>query len=159
MKIDPQFQRRLLAASGFSLNSLFSRKPSKSLRNCRNPRKNCLLHWLFGWKSTSAGRNGPKPSPSPCGYWKWNPKSRIGWSLLPMRPGGAEAWFSLMKSCGKPARIFPNCGTIQFNLACYAAQLGQLGEARQRLCRAISSTKDSRPWRRLIPISSRSGMR
>ena len=36
---------------------------------------------------------------------------------------------------------FPNCGTIHFNLACYAAQLGQLDEARQRLGRAIQLDK------------------
>jgi hypothetical protein len=36
---------------------------------------------------------------------------------------------------------FPNCGTIQFNLACYAAQLGQLDEARRRLGRAIHLDK------------------
>jgi hypothetical protein len=32
---------------------------------------------------------------------------------------------------------FPECATIHFNLACYAAQLGHLDEARLRLCRAI----------------------
>jgi Tfp pilus assembly protein PilF len=32
---------------------------------------------------------------------------------------------------------FPDCATIHFNLACYAAQLGYLDEARQRLRRAI----------------------
>ena len=36
---------------------------------------------------------------------------------------------------------FPDCGTIQFNLACYAAQLGHLDEARLRLGRAIQLDK------------------
>jgi tetratricopeptide (TPR) repeat protein len=37
---------------------------------------------------------------------------------------------------------FPNCGTIQFNLACYAAQLGRLDDARQHLGRAIQLDKE-----------------
>jgi Flp pilus assembly protein TadD len=41
----------------------------------------------------------------------------------------------------RAGEIHPNCGTIQFNLACYAAQLGQLEEARQRLSRAIQLDK------------------
>ncbi len=32
---------------------------------------------------------------------------------------------------------FPDCATIHFNLACYAAQLGNLPEARLRLRRAV----------------------
>ena len=37
---------------------------------------------------------------------------------------------------------FPNCATIQFNLACYDAQLGHLGEARKRLRQAIQIDQD-----------------
>jgi len=37
---------------------------------------------------------------------------------------------------------FPNCATIQFNLACYDAQLGHLSEARKRLRQAIQIDKD-----------------
>jgi tetratricopeptide (TPR) repeat protein len=35
------------------------------------------------------------------------------------------------------AEKFPDCATIQFNLACYAAQLGRRDEALIRLQRAI----------------------
>jgi tetratricopeptide (TPR) repeat protein len=135
--IDPQFlQRRLLAASGFAELSLFQ-EAVQELEELPEDSKELpvvLAVWLEVYQ-----------------HWqKWSEAESVALRLLEMEPeepgwpialayatrrarGLAFANEILLQACEK----FPDCGIIQFNLACYAAQLGHLDEARERLRRAV----------------------
>lgn len=82
---------------------------------------------------------------------RWPSTARFARKLLEKQPKEAGWWIALAyatrrsKSIEAARRIllraekpFPSEPTIQFNLACYAAQLGESEEARSRLARAVS---------------------
>ncbi len=82
---------------------------------------------------------------------RWPSVARIARKLLKLQPKEAGWWIILAyatrrsKSIDAARRILiraakqhPSEPTIQFNLACYAAQLGSIGEAQTRLARAVS---------------------
>jgi tetratricopeptide (TPR) repeat protein len=134
--IDSQFQRRLLAASGFAELSLFQ-EAVQELEELPEPSKELptvLMVWLEIYQR----------------WQKWSEAESVATRLVEMEPE-EPSWpvalaYAIRRSRGLvfanevllPAgEKFPNCGTIQFNLACYAAQLGKLDEARQRVVRAI----------------------
>jgi lipopolysaccharide biosynthesis regulator YciM len=136
MTIDPQFQRRLLAASGFAELSLFQ-EAVEELENLPETSKDwapVLAAWLEVYQR----------------WQKWSEAESVASRLSAMEPE-EPSWLVALAYATRRSRglVFaheillragekhPNCGTIQFNLACYAAQLGQLEEARQRLDRAI----------------------
>jgi tetratricopeptide (TPR) repeat protein len=140
MTIDPQFQRRLLAASGFAELSLFQEavQELEELPESSKEMPTVLMVWLEVYQ-----------------HWrKWSEAESVATRLLEMDPG-EPSWpvalaYAIRRSRGlvfanqvllQAGEKFPDCGTIQFNLACYAAQLGQLDEARQHLCRAIQLDK------------------
>jgi tetratricopeptide (TPR) repeat protein len=142
LTIDPQFlQRRLLAASGFAELSLFQ-EAVQELEELPESSKE-LLPVLAVWLEVYQ-------------HWqKWSEAESVALRLLEMEPE-EPSWpialaYATRRGRGlvfaneillQASEKFPNCGTIQFNLACYAAQLGQLDEARQRLDRAIELDKE-----------------
>jgi lipopolysaccharide biosynthesis regulator YciM len=139
--IDLHFQRRLLAASGFAELSLFQE----------------AVHELEELPESL------KELPAVLGVWlevyqrwqKWSEALSVATRLSEMEPE-EPSWpvalaYAMRRSRGlvfakdvllQAAEKFPDCAAIQFNLACYAAQLGQLDEARQRLHRAIQLDKE-----------------
>jgi tetratricopeptide (TPR) repeat protein len=136
MTIDPQVQRRLLAASGFAELSLFQEavQELEELPESSRELPTVLMVWLEVYQ-----------------HWqKWSEAESVAARLLEMEPE-EPSWSIALAYATRRSRglvfanellqragvKFPNCGTIQFNLACYAAQLGQLDDARQRLDRAI----------------------
>lgn len=136
MTIDPQFQRRLLAASGFAELSLFQEavEELEDLPQTSRDLPPVLVVWLEVYQR----------------WQKWSEAESVATRLSEMEPG-EPSWlvalaYATRRSRGlvsareillRASEKHPNCGTIQFNLACYAAQLGQLEEALQRLRRAI----------------------
>ena len=137
MTIDPQFlQRRLLAASGFAELSLFQEavQELEELPESSKELSLVLAVWLEVYQ-----------------HWqKWSEAESVALRLLEMEPE-EPSWSIALAYATRRARglvfaneillqaaeRFPDCGIIQFNLACYAAQLGHLDEARQRLSRAV----------------------
>lgn len=75
-----------------------------------------------------------------------SPNRPEGWihrsyALRRAKSGGLQpAWDALEPAVGK----FPTVSTIPYNIACYAAQLGKLGEAWDWLHRAIEAGEDVR---------------
>ena len=138
--MDPQFQRRLLAASGFSELSLFQEavEELEELPESSKKLTPVLMVWLEVYQR----------------WQKWSEAESVAMRLLEMEPEEPN-WlvalaYAIRRSRGlvfahevllQAGEKFPNCGTIQFNLACYSAQLGQLDEARRRLDRAIQLDK------------------
>lgn len=136
MIIDPQFQRRLLAASGFAELSLFQEavQELEELPETSRELPIVLAVWLEVYQR----------------WQKWSEAECVATHLVEIEPE-EPSWpiaraYAIRRSRGlvlahevllQAGQKFPNCGTIQFNLACYAAQLGQLDEARRRLSRAI----------------------
>lgn len=72
---------------------------------------------------------------------KFAPQRVSGWLLqayaLRRAAGGGleKAWDALLPAAEK----FPKDPIVHFNLACYACQMGQLNEARERLRRALEA--------------------
>jgi tetratricopeptide (TPR) repeat protein len=136
MTMDPQFQRRLLAASGFAELSLFQEavEELEELPESSKELPPVLVVWLEVYQ-----------------HWqKWAEAESIATRLLEIEPDEPDWLLALAYATRRNRGLafaheillpagekFPNCGTIQFNLACYAAQLGQLDEARQHLRRAM----------------------
>ena len=141
MTMDPQLQRRLLAASGFAELSLFQEavEELEELPTTSKEVPAVLVVWLEVYQR----------------WQKWSEAESVALRLLEMDPE-EPAWllalaYAVRRSRGLPfaneillraSEKFPNCGTIQFNLACYAAQLGRLDDARQHLGRAIQLDKE-----------------
>jgi tetratricopeptide (TPR) repeat protein len=140
MTIDPQFQRRLRAASGFAELSLFQEavQELEELPESSKELPAVLAAWLEVYQC----------------WQKWSDAESFAARLFEMEPE-EPSWlialaYAIRRSRGlvfanevllQAGEKFPDCGTIQFNLACYAAQAGQLDEARRRLCRAIQLDK------------------
>ena len=141
MTMDPQLQRRLLAASGFAELSLFQEavEELEELPASTKQVPAVLVVWLEVYQR----------------WQKWSEAESVALRLLEMDPE-EPAWlialaYAVRRSRGLPfaneilsraCEKFPNCGTIHFNLACYAAQLGRLDDARQHLGRAIQIDKE-----------------
>jgi lipopolysaccharide biosynthesis regulator YciM len=134
--LDPQIHRRLIAAVGFAELSLFQ-DAVEELEALPDELKEItvvLATWLEVYQR----------------WEKWSEASSVAMRLAEMEPGESN-WpvalaYSVRRSRGlvfaqeilvQAGENFPDCATIHFNLACYAAQLGNLDEARLRLRRAI----------------------
>ena len=141
MTMDPQLQRRLLAASGFAELSLFQEavEELEELPASTKQVPAVLVVWLEVYQR----------------WQQWSEAESVALRLLEVDPE-EPAWlialaYAVRRSRGLPfaneilsraCEKFPNCGTIHFNLACYAAQLGRLDDARQHLGRAIQIDKE-----------------
>jgi len=130
-----------LAASGFSELGLFQEAVDEleglplELRETRG----VLAVWLELYQ----------------GWQKWAEAEAVATRLVEAEPDESN-WrvalaYATRRTCGlasardiliNASRQFPNCAMIQFNLACYDAQLGDLNEARRRLRQAIRIDKD-----------------
>jgi tetratricopeptide (TPR) repeat protein len=148
--LDPQLQRRLLAASGFAELALFQ-EAVEELEELPSSSKDLpvvLMVWLEVYQR----------------WQKWSEAESVATRLSEMEPE-EPSWavalaYAIRRSRGlafahqvllQAGERFPECGTIQFNLACYAAQIGQLDEARQRLSRAIALEKEFAAMARTDP--------
>jgi tetratricopeptide (TPR) repeat protein len=99
----------------------------------------------------------------------WNACVEIGSTLLELDPGRASGWlrwaYALRRAAGDGLRVawvallpaaekFPELPPIPFNLACYAAQMGRLAEARGWLNRALAIAEraghQNRLWLRAL---------
>jgi tetratricopeptide (TPR) repeat protein len=136
VKIDSQIQRRLLAAVGLAELSLFQDavQELEELPDSFKEVSVVLATWLEVYQR----------------WQKWSEASAVAMRLLEMEPGESN-WpvalaYAVRRSRGlifaqeilmQAREKFPDCATIHFNLACYAAQLGRLDEARLRLLRAV----------------------
>jgi lipopolysaccharide biosynthesis regulator YciM len=136
VNLDPQIHRRLVTAVGFAELSLFQ-DAVQELEELPDKLKEVaivLATWLEVYQR----------------WQKWSEASSVAQRLAEMEPDEAN-WplalaYAVRRSRGlvfaqeilkQAGEKFPDCATIHFNLACYAAQLGDLDEARQRLRRAI----------------------
>jgi lipopolysaccharide biosynthesis regulator YciM len=134
--LDPQIYRRLVAAVGFAELSLFQ-DAVEELEALPDELKEItvvLATWLEVYQR----------------WQKWSEASSVAMHLAEMEPEESN-WpvalaYAVRRSRGlvfaqevlvQAGEKFPDCATIHFNLACYAAQLGNLNEARLRLRRAI----------------------
>lgn len=159
MIIDPQSQRRLLAASGYAELSLFQ-EAVEQLEELPEPFKGqapVLTVWLDVYQR----------------WEKWSEAEFVAARLFEMQPEEPSWAVALAYATrrtrglalanellGQAAEKFPDCATIQFNLACYAAQLGRTTEALDYLRQAIDldagfasiakSDSDLEPIRSLI---------
>jgi lipopolysaccharide biosynthesis regulator YciM len=138
---DPQLHRRLLAASGLSELGLFQEavEELEALPPEARETSGVLVTWLEVYQ----------------GWQKWAEASAVAMRLAETEPEESN-WqvalaYATRRSRGlasareiliQASEKFPNCATIQFNLACYDAQLGHLREARQRLRQAIQINRE-----------------
>jgi lipopolysaccharide biosynthesis regulator YciM len=136
MIIDPQFQRRLLAASGFAELSLFQEavQELEELPDVSKELPPVLAVWLEVYQRWQKWSEAESVATHLVEIEPEEPNWPIARAYATRRGRGLAFAHEVLLQAGQK---FPNCGTIQFNLACYAAQLGQLDEARRRLCRAI----------------------
>ena len=141
MIIDPRSQRRLLAASGYAELSLFQEavEELEALPEPFREQPPVLTVWLEVYQR----------------WEKWSEAEFVAarlFEIQPEQPGWAVALaYATRRTRGltvandileQAGDRFPDCATIQFNLACYAAQLGRADEALARLRRAIGLDKD-----------------
>ena len=133
---DPQLNRRLLAASGFTELGLFQEavEELEALPVEVRQTRVALVVWLELYQ----------------GWQKWAEAVSVAMRLAEAEPQESN-WqvalaYATRRSRGlayardvliDASQKFPNCAMIQFNLACYDAQLGRLGDARIRLRQAI----------------------
>lgn len=147
---DPQLHRRLLAASGFCELGLFQEavEELEALPVEVRETRGVLVIWLAVYE----------------GWQKWAEASAVAMRLAEEEPEESNwqiAWaYAIRRSQGlasardillQASEKFPNCATIQFNLACYDAQLGRLGEARKRLRQAIQIDREFEGFARTDP--------
>ena len=136
VNIDPQIHRRLVAAVGFAELALFQDavRELEELPDKLKEETVVLATWLEVYQQ----------------WQKWSEASSVAMRLAEMQPEESN-WpvalaYAIRRSRGlifareillQAQEKFPDCATIHFNLACYAAQLGDLEEARRRLGLAI----------------------
>ncbi len=134
--LDPQAQRQLLAASGLSELGLYQEAVDEleSLPVEIKETTVVLASWLGLYQ-----------------HWhKWAEALSVAQRLTELEPDEPN-WaialaYATRRTCGlglarevlqSAVEKFEHCAAIHFNLACYAAQVGELDEAKVRLTRAI----------------------
>jgi tetratricopeptide (TPR) repeat protein len=140
MTMDPQSQRRLLAASGYAELSLFQ-EAVQELEELPEPFKGqptVLAVWLDVYQRWKKWSEAEFVAARLCEIEPDTPDWVIGLAYAARRNRGLRLADDILKEA---AEKFPHCATIQFNLACYAAQLGHTDEALVRLRRAIDLDK------------------
>jgi lipopolysaccharide biosynthesis regulator YciM len=131
-----QVQRRLLAASGFVELSMFqeSVEELESLPPELREMPIVLAVWLEvyqGWqKWTEALAVATRLTVAEPDTPNW----QVALAYATRRTRGILLAREILIAAGEK---FPDCATIQFNLGCYAAQFGDLDEARLRVESAI----------------------
>lgn len=136
MALEPQIRRRILASSGFAELGLFQEAVTE-LEEIPEEVKGSLpvlVAWLEVYQS----------------WQKWGEAVAVADRLTEKDPEN-PSWFVALAYATRRARDlrsareilqdavikFSSCAVIQFNLACYAAQLGELEAAKRYLAAAI----------------------
>ena len=134
---DVQTQRRLLAAIGFSELGLFQEavEELEGLPVEARETRVALVVWLELYQA----------------WHKWSEAEAVATRLAETEPEESNWQVALAYAARRSRGLafardmlldasqkFPDCATIQFNLACYDAQLGYLSDAEKRLRQAIS---------------------
>ena len=136
MVLEPQIQRRILASSGFTDLGLYQEAVGE-LEEIPEQAKDSLpvlVAWLEVYQS----------------WQKWEEAIAVAGRLTEKDPED-PSWFVALAYATRRARDlpsareilqgvvakFPDCAVIHFNLGCYAAQLGDLEQARCCLTAAI----------------------
>lgn len=139
--LDPQAQRQLLAASGLSELGLYQEAVDEleSLPVEIKETTVVLASWLELYQ-----------------HWhKWAEALSVAQRLTELEPDEPN-WaialaYATRRTCGlglarevlqSAVEKFEHCAAIHFNLACYAAQVGELDEAKVRLTRAIELDRE-----------------
>ena len=88
-----------------------------------------LLQATEQWRPLRAyARDLVTAEPGECGWW-------IIWAYATRRASSVKAAQKVLREA---AELHPQDATIQFNLGCYACQLGDLVEAKARVVRAVA---------------------
>jgi lipopolysaccharide biosynthesis regulator YciM len=133
---DPQTQRQLLAASGFMELGMFQEavEELESLPEAIREIPIVLAVWLEvyqGWKkwaeAISVATRLVEAQP-------YEPNWRVAQAYAIRRARGISFAREVLNEAKQK---FPDSALIHFNLGCYAAQLGELDEARERIESAI----------------------
>jgi tetratricopeptide (TPR) repeat protein len=141
MIIDAQSQRRLLAASGYAELSLFQ-EAVEELEELPEPVKRqppVLTVWLDVYQRWEKWSEAEFVAARLFDLQPEEPSWAVALAYATRRTRGLMVANEILAQAGKK---FPDCATIQFNLACYAAQLGRTDEARDYVRRAIELDKD-----------------
>jgi tetratricopeptide (TPR) repeat protein len=136
MIMDLQSQRRLLAATGYAELSLFQ-EAVQELEELPEPFRTeptVLAVWLDIYQRWQKWSEAEFVAARLCEIEPDMPAWVIGLAYATRRNRGLRFADDILKEA---VEKFPDCATIQFNLACYAAQLGRVDEALTRLQRAI----------------------
>jgi tetratricopeptide (TPR) repeat protein len=136
MIMDPQSQRTLLAATGYAELSLFQEavQELEELPDSFKEQPTVLAVWLDVYQRWYKWSEAEFVAARLCEIEPDSPAWVIGLAYATRRNRGLCLADDILKQA---AEKFPDCATIQFNLACYAAQLGRTDEALMRLHRAI----------------------
>jgi tetratricopeptide (TPR) repeat protein len=136
MVLEAQIQRRILASSGFADLGLYQEAVDE-LEEIPEQAKDSvpvLVAWLEVYQN----------------WQKWGEAVAVADRLIEKDPED-PSWFVALAYATRRARDlssareilqgaaakFPGCAVIHFNLGCYAAQLGELEQARRYLAAAI----------------------
>jgi tetratricopeptide (TPR) repeat protein len=141
MIIDPQSQRRLLAASGYAELSLFQ-EAVEELEGLPEPFREqspVLTVWLDVYQRWEKWSEAEFVAARLCDMQPGEPSWAVALAYATRRTRGLALANEILELACKKS---PDCATIQFNLACYAAQLGRTDEALEYLRRAIELDKD-----------------
>jgi predicted Zn-dependent protease len=138
--MDPQSQRRLLAASGYAELSLFQEavQELEELPETFKGQPSVLAVWLDVYQRWEKWSEAEFVAARLCELEPDRPAWVIGLAYATRRNRGLRVADDVLKEA---VEKFPDCAAIQFNLACYAAQLGHTDEALIRLGRAIDLDK------------------
>jgi tetratricopeptide (TPR) repeat protein len=141
MIIDPQSQRRLLAASGYAELSLFQ-EAVEELEELPEPVKKqplVLTVWLDVYQRWEKWSEAEFVAARLFDLQPEEPSWAVALAYATRRTRGLTVAKQILEQAGEK---FPDCATIQFNLACYAAQLGRTDEALDYVRRAIELDKN-----------------
>jgi tetratricopeptide (TPR) repeat protein len=140
MILDLQSQRRLLAATGYAELSLFQDavQELEELPETFREQPTVLAVWLDVYQRWQKWLEAEFVATRLCEIEPNSPVWVIGLAYAARRNRGLRFADDILKQA---VEKFPDCATIQFNLACYAAQLGHTDEALVRLRRAIELDK------------------
>jgi lipopolysaccharide biosynthesis regulator YciM len=131
-----QIQRQLLAATGFMELGMFQEAvvELESLPSEVREAPNVLAVWLEVYQTWQKWSEALAVATRLFEADPNNANWRVALAFATRRTRGiAFAYEILLEAVAK----FPDCATIHFNLGCYAAQLGNLEEARERISAAI----------------------
>ena len=157
MTMDPQFFNADFWPPPGLPNSLFSRRPCKSLRNCRNPRKNShraggLVRSLSALAEMVRSRIRRHAV-----IGSGTRRTELAGRSCLCDPAELEVWVSPMKFCSKPAKNFRTAEPFNSTLPATPRSSATWMKPVSAWAGPFNSIRNLLRWRKRIPISSRSG--